>query len=105
MRARDAENTARVQEELEPEVSAAQDRAAYRDHLGPALGEPVEPNPGTECSLGSACGFKQLRQYHKCHADGCDKKIHNLCAQSNNLCSAINELDMYCSLSCKNKSE
>jgi len=42
---------------------------------------------------------------HKCHHEGCDLKMHNLCAQRENFTSDINELDMYCSLVHKNEQE
>ena len=51
------------------------------------------------------CIMNIMKPNHKCHAEGCSKLIHNLCAQRWNLTSNDNELDMYCSLQCKQKTE
>jgi hypothetical protein len=51
----------------------------------------------------SGCSWPQLKPDHPCHR--CRKPVHNLCAQGNNLLSADNELDMFCSLACKQQAE
>ena len=39
---------------------------------------------------------------HHCYCVSCKKPIHLLCCMENGLCDDDNELNMYCSLTCKN---
>jgi hypothetical protein len=52
-----------------------------------------------ECCI-AGCTWQQLELNHHCYR--CRKEVHNMCAQANNLCGTDNELNMYCSLECKN---
>ena len=47
------------------------------------------------------CTRNDLTPTHSCYRNGCNKLLHNLCAQANNLSSNGNELNMYCSTACK----
>jgi len=53
-----------------------------------------------QCALGSACKNMQIRQTMCCHRDGCDGRIHHLCAIQLNLLDRDNELHVYCSKHC-----
>ena len=52
------------------------------------------------CSLGRRCKNKVLKQFMKCHAEGCTRRIHHLCAISKNLLDEENELNVFCSSHC-----
>ena len=54
----------------------------------------------TQCALGSACKNIQIRQTMLCHRNGCDGRIHHLCAIQLNLLDRDNELHVYCSKHC-----
>lgn len=53
-----------------------------------------------QCALGSACKNIQIRQTMCCHREGCDGRIHHLCAIQLNLLDRDNELHVYCSKHC-----
>ena len=53
-----------------------------------------------QCALSSACKNMQIRQTMCCHRDGCNGRIHHLCAIQLNLLDRDNELHVYCSKHC-----
>lgn len=66
-----------------------------------SLSQAASASGGTPCAI-TGCSWSQLVPDHHCHnSRDCRKLVHNLCAQGANLCSAINELNMHCSMACK----
>lgn len=65
----------------------------------PPEGTSRGPSVGT-CPI-PGCTWTTLMANHPCYRAGCTKYVHNLCAQSSNLCDDDNELNMYCSVQCK----
>jgi len=47
------------------------------------------------------CKWPQNVPDHRCYRRTCGNLVHNLCAQTNDLCDDDNELNMYCSVNCK----
>ena len=54
---------------------------------------------GTECSLRNECRNKSIPGYQKCYR--CSAQIHHLCAISNSWTDPDNELNVFCSQTCK----
>lgn len=66
----------------------------------PTEGTARGPSVGT-CPI-PGCTWATLMANHPCYRAGCTKFVHNLCAQGSNLCDDDNEeLNMYCSIQCK----
>jgi hypothetical protein len=68
------------------------------DRCANSLAALVTNNTVTQCSI-PHCADNRNMPDHKCRH--CKTKVHNLCAQREGLCSDENELNMYCSLQCK----
>ena len=64
--------------------------------------EQVKQTQGTGniCSVGAECKNGHIKGTMKCHGDGCDHRIHHLCAIMRNLLDKDNELNVYCSTKC-----
>jgi hypothetical protein len=51
----------------------------------------------------SGCSFPQMELNHHCYAINCRKEVHNMCCGSQQLYDDDNELNMYCSPTCKSR--
>jgi hypothetical protein len=51
----------------------------------------------------AGCSFPQMELNHHCYATNCRKEVHNLCCGSQQLYDDDNELNMYCSATCKSR--
>jgi len=68
-----------------------------------AFDAPIKGTPwaNERCALGSACKNMKIRQTMCCHRDGCNGRIHHLCAIQLDLLDQGNELHhVYCSKHC-----
>lgn len=80
------------------------ERQQYAQHLNRALNRPAPTPARGRCPIAN-CTFDNLVADHPCYNDACSKFVHNLCAQGAGLTSTDNELNMYCSIACKNTKE
>ena len=62
--------------------------------------EKAFPDKEEGCSLGTTCKNKQLKQFMTCYTAGCTRRIHHLCAISENFLDEDNELNCHCSSIC-----
>ena len=60
---------------------------------------------GAECSLRLQCmAPATVTECHTCYATGCNGKIHHLCAIASSFLDPKNELNVFCSKACMEKS-
>jgi hypothetical protein len=62
---------------------------------------PRPTSTGREYCAIRGCGFAGVDHDHPCFRQGCPCYVHNLCAQNHKLLDDDNELNMYCSSTCK----
>ena len=75
-------------------------RSAYTNSLAGQLNRNQTPCPIPGCQ------WSHQIPPHWCHnSSRCSRKVHNMCAQANGLCSNENEIHMYCSQRCKQQKE
>ena len=79
--------------------------AVSRQGYTNSLQQHLTARAGTPCVI-PGCQWSQLVPDHRCYnSSRCKQRVHNLCAQGNDLCSKDNPLNMFCSKRCMKQRE
>ena len=96
-------HTERALEAVLPAAATRRAVAATARTTNRATTATEAPTTAGVCAV-AGCTWDVLVGDHPCY-NKCGRYVHNLCAQTNNLCSEDNPLNMYCSLECKQNKE